>query len=532
MLLVPGGLSWLDERTGECMKRKRGFQNEPLKDMVAVGAVGPDRARLWIRSDRSGTLLVRCWKKGEAERADKAAVEVREEDERDNTCSIDLPAPAGRERPLIPMSRYAYRVSHSSDGHVIGEGGFETAPADDHGTPPRFSIALMSCNQPFTATGGVEEKAVQMLRAARRCMEEHNTRLAFMVGDQMYSDYPKSLSLFDPDYFQLIAPPGRKSIQDCSPQEVRRIYQSRYRHFWNLSDLKAIQSEIPCYLILDDHEIVDNWGSAPEHKEPEWQSVGKGALMAYNDYQASRVLPIGDKLPTDFHYSVTYGHTAVFVMDIRSDRRAGIGGQLYSDAQEGDLRQFLRENRTKEILLIVLSVPVVHMPQRLARFVARLPPTDEDFSDRWSTGAHAKDRDRFLKIIHDHQVLHREQRMILLSGDIHIGCVHEILWHDGAPVLYQVISSGITHSPGFLIQTGSALSIRLNRHIATMDGSLSAAVRLFRGTHGHKKNPFASLNLGIIEIETPSPEARPKIRFLLYGHKGERPFCAYRSPEV
>ena len=512
---------------------KRAFQNEPLGDMVAVGAAEPYRVRLWLRADRPGTLIVRWWRKGEEDRSRKTVVEIPELNQRDNTWSFLIPPPSGEEPPLSANCPYGFRVTDAADGRTLGEGEFETAPDGPRTTPSHYSVAFMSCHQPFTDRGEISGRAVEMLKAANHCMRQHKTRMVFMIGDQMYSDYPKGLSLLEEDHFASVAPPGRKGIQECSPDEVRRLYHSRYRHFWNIREWKAIHENFPCYFILDDHEILDNWGSSPEHQKPEWSSVGKGARLAYLDYQGSRVLPPEQGLPSDFHYTVTFGHCAFFVMDLRSDRRAGENGRLYSAEQENGLRNFLRENRDRRILFFVLSVPIVHLPGALARFASRLPPKDEDFSDRWSALPHLRDRDRFLAILHRHQAENPMQRHILLSGDIHIGCVHEIRWKGVAvPTLYQVISSGITHSPGRLIHLASALSIRLKRSVSTMDQRVKAGVRLLRGLHPHRRNPFPDLNLGIIEIMTTTEDPSPRIRFLLYGHRGEEPFCAYRSPLV
>ena len=78
----------------------------------------------------------------------------------------------------------------------------------------------------------------------------------------------------------------------------------------------------PCYPIIDDHEIVDNWGTRPEHQQPEWQAIGEGARAAYMDYQGSRIMPLGRNLADSLHYMVSYGNLSVFVMDLRSTRTA------------------------------------------------------------------------------------------------------------------------------------------------------------------------------------------------------------------
>jgi phosphodiesterase/alkaline phosphatase D-like protein len=149
-----------------------------------------------------------------------------------------------------------------------------------------------------------------------------------MIGDQMYSDYPPELSLLNECYFPQVAPPGRGKLQDCTPGEVRTLYQQRYRLFWNIPEWKVIQAEWPCYMIWDDHDIIDNWGSDPAHQRTPWLSVGEGAQQAYYDYQGSRVLPVPHR--NAFHYSIKFGSLANFLMDIRAERRAGKNGRLFS----------------------------------------------------------------------------------------------------------------------------------------------------------------------------------------------------------
>jgi hypothetical protein len=76
-------------------------------------------------------------------------------------------------------------------------------------TPARFSIALMSCHEPFTHRGTPRRSSLHMLRAARHCLQRHNTKLLVAVGDQVYADYPARFSLFNERCFAHLAPPGR-----------------------------------------------------------------------------------------------------------------------------------------------------------------------------------------------------------------------------------------------------------------------------------------------------------------------------------
>jgi alkaline phosphatase D len=508
------------------------FHLEPLRTMVAVGAVGPHSVRLWMRAERPGTLRVRWWPENAAHHAAEAAVHIPEPNACDNTASIVLPDDCPHAPPLVPLRRYRFDVVQCADQRVIGEGRFETAPAHPAETPEHFSIALLSCHQPFTPRGHVTAQAVPMLQAARRCLERHHTKLVFTVGDQMYADYPARLSLFNERFFAQSAPAGRQRVQDCTPAEIRRLYQMRYRRFWNLAEWQALHATYPCYPILDDHEIVDNWGADPGHQTPEWQAVGAGARAAYFDYQAARVLPRPATLPDSLHYTVVYGPVALFVMDLRSGRRAGAGGQLFAPAQAAALQRFLHEHAATPLLGIVLSVPVVHLPHWAGRLIAHLPPEGEDYADRWAAGAHLRDRDHFLALLQAHQCRYPAQRLFLLSGDIHTGCVHEIRWENSDLRLYQLVSSAITHASGLLARYGARLCIQFTRRIATSDAQVRATVRFLRGVDGYTRNPYGGLNLGIIEVVTPAAGAAPTVRLLLYGHHRDEPVCVYRSPAL
>ncbi len=502
------------------------FQNDPLQDMVALGAVGPRSARLWMRSERPGVLRIHWWPESDPDAERQLVTEITKDNEQDNTHSLLIDA------GLSPLTRYGYRIIHAGDGHILGRGGFETAPEKPEDTPYSFSIALMSCNQPFDENGRAMGKSLDMLRAARTCLKAHNAKMIFTVGDQMYADYPAALSLFHPPYFRTVAPPERKDIFECTVPEVRRLYHRRYRHFYNHTDWMAIHRDFPCYPILDDHDIIDNWGSAPAHRTPRWQGIDRGARLAYLDYQASRIMPDGIPLPEHFSYQLAYGHTAAFVLDIRSNRVSGEGGRLFSQEQREQFDRFLSDNADRRMLLIVLSVPIIHLPRFMARIAARVTASGEDFSDRWSSGPHIRDRDQFLKTLRAHQKAHPEQVIVLLSGDIHIGCIHQIHWNDEGPRLYQMVSSAITHIGGPLTQWASKMIIRINRRFETQDGELRGAIRLLKGVDGRAANPYNRLNLGIIEIKTPSARARPRARFLLYGHRETEPVCVFRSQSL
>ena len=67
-----------------------------------------------------------------------------------------------------------------------------------------------------------------MLRAARAQVEEDDVPFVLLMGDQLYTDAPKSRSLFDAKYVETL---GVGDILECSAAEVRRLLHRRYRRF-------------------------------------------------------------------------------------------------------------------------------------------------------------------------------------------------------------------------------------------------------------------------------------------------------------
>ena len=505
------------------------FQNDELSDAVRVGGINATEARVWMRTSRPGKHRISWWPFDEPGREGHLDFVTPTDDASDNTHALTIPGAAGER--LQPLTRYGFRVS--SGDHLVGDGRFQTAPASPADTPETFSFAIMSCNQPFDSHGRIRTDAREMLRAASRVLEQHDCKFILFMGDQMYSDMPVSLSLFNPKHFSSVAPPGRERILDCTTDEVRKLYQRRYRHFWNIAELHAIVGRYPCYLILDDHDIVDNWGSHPDHLLPEWRSLGEGARWAYYDYQTPHLSPRTESLPSSFHYELTYGHTSIFVMDLRSERWvADDDGRLYSPEQAAALGRFLEQAGDQKAVFIVLSVPPVHLPRSIANTFARITREGEDFSDRWSSLAHIDDLDRFMKRVRAHQREHPGQKLVFLSGDIHVGCAHELVWEDGEDRIFQLISSGLTNHVGKFIQFGARWLMRLNSHFDTMDGDIRADVRALPGVNGRDENPYAALNMGVVQVKSSDPERPATLEYFLYGHDGDDPVCVFQTPEL
>jgi alkaline phosphatase D len=515
------------------------FASQPLRNMVAVGMTRPRSVRLWLRTDVSGPHMVEIT--GGSSGARTMDVVVPAGQPGDKTLGFEYPGTSGLP-PLDPFTRYRYRIVRKSDGTPLGEGSFQTSPAGDADTPSKVVIAVMSCHQPFTDRGTIAPESERMLRLIPRILQENDVKFVLPCGDQIYADDPGVFSLFGNRFLLRQLVPNATDILKCSAEEVRRLYDMRYRIFFAMNPIRKMYANYPCYPTLDDHEIRGDWGSVPKHSTLEYHNLKRGALQAYYDYQASSVLPAMPKAPWSFHYQFSYGNIGVFVMDIRSDRFVNSRNQMFSIAQFVDFQNFLRENRQKKVLLIVASVPVVHLAPWLAEVghkvinrALSLFDKDIDFPDHWSFYKNLSSRDKFLTLLHAHQQANPGQRVVIVSGDVHIGNVFGIHWQGGnKPRLYQFTSSPISALfRGFeadVTTLGPRLVSSLDVPDTPYGPRCSARVGLLPGVSPEaSRNPLIGLNLGLIEVRRDGDQSNLKFKLIGYHPKEDRPVTYFES---
>ncbi|MFP2907067.1 alkaline phosphatase D family protein [Pyxidicoccus sp. 3LFB2] len=489
---------------------------------VAVGAVGPGSVRLWLRSEVPGPHRLEVWPlDGEGPRR-SVFWRFAPDADADGTGTLLYPGDFPGEPPLSPLRRHGFRITRENDGVLVGEGRFETLPSNPGDMPSTFTFGLLSCHQPFTPSGEVRPLSAAMLEAAHHTLESHGARFLLLGGDQLYVDEPPSLSLASPDYFRQVAPPGRARLLDCSAEEVRRLYQLRYRQFWDLPGWRALQADFATWPMLDDHEVMNNWGAEPEHSGPEYQRLGQGARAAYHDYQASRVLgPRTGALPETFDFSFDYGHTGFFAMDLRSQRRGGEQARMYSPEQLARLASWLDAHRDSRAVFLMLGVPMVYLASWAAVAISLLRSHRGDARDRWTHPWNLPDRDKLLGLLLAHQQRCPGQRVVLLSGDVHLGCAFAIDWlGDSRGRMYQFTSSAVTHlRRGFSAWAASHLP--RTELLLKLDAGPAARLVRMDGVGGADKNPYSGLNVGVVEVHDRGTHST--VRFKLVGQDSRRP---------
>jgi alkaline phosphatase D len=465
--------------------------------MVAVGACGSTWARLWVRTTKPGQHRLEL-RSQDSELC--ASLELLPPADADGTQSLQYPQDFPGALPLQPLTVYAFRIWRGAES--IGEGRFETAPASASQTPEKFAFAVVSCHQPWDVHGNVDSRALKVLEVLDEALQEHDVKRVFLMGDQMYADYPRDCSLFTKQFFAKVAPPGRESILDCTAAEVRALYHRRYRAFWSHAGFQKLLASYSCHAIMDDHELKDNFGSAPEHSQPQWKALREGALDAFQDYQGQLVGARGPHRPASFDYQLSYGDVALYCLDLRSQRHNdGEELQICSPEQLAALETFLASHADKQVVMLVVSVPLMIFPRWTAALGLQITGEDSDIADRWSNPKAEKSCQRLTEILFENQRRHPHQRTVLLGGDIHVGCVVQFEWHEaGVRPMYQLVSSAMSNYTDVLARKLGKLVPQLDSELDGPDGGLWAKVKIVNGLAEAPENPYDGLNIGIVEM--------------------------------
>ncbi|MGE8069516.1 alkaline phosphatase D family protein [Pseudomonas sp. NPDC089569] len=225
-----------------------------------------------------------------------------------------------------------------------------------------------------------------------------------MTGDQVYVD---DLNLIAPDreYPEILA---------------------KYRTAFSQPHISKLMSSIPTYMILDDHEIEDNW---PVNKSSADDYLYKNAMAAYEIYQAShspaRITTSSSK---QYWYQFSNGDIEWFVTDSRTQRNLASNDRRILDTeQEQALCDWLIHNPAR-VKFVVTSVMLYPDRKRLG-------------DDAWQ--AFPEQRLRLLETIRTHRI----KNVIFICGDVH-GSLTSRLTHSQDPEfeVHTIVSSPLCNS--------------------------------------------------------------------------------------
>ncbi|AXE28900.1 phosphodiesterase [Chromobacterium phragmitis] len=317
------------------------------------------------------------------------------------------------------------------------EARFRTFPAED-GSVGRLSFIVGSCRYPGLLWKTKQSDAIfePLLREAMGQDGRDAVRLLLMVGDQIYADMlNRHVPLGLADTFE--------------------EFQQRYHAAFGSRHMRRLLRQLPAYMILDDHEIEDNW-CQDRVRRAESRRVFNLAISAYRSYQwVHGPGGYGQRL----FYRFNCGRYPFFAMDSRTQRymddvpdclddnhllgRPSLAGE--EPSQLDLLLAWLGECQQKlgDTPKFIVS-PSVFAPNPMdARSGRPGSATDRarrcEASDSWP--AFPATRASLLR----HIVESRVQNVVFLSGDIHCSNVAELLFR-GSDAASKLRAFSITSS--------------------------------------------------------------------------------------
>jgi hypothetical protein len=462
------------------------FPDGELETFACLGAVTDCSVRVWLRDPKLKPHIARVWIDNKV--AGEATLEPSRERDNIAAADIELAQPA-------PNSRFLVDVAGFQQSGVM-------SPAP--GEPSPFSFAFGSCNQSFamTLSGSVTKRSsAGIYLAMRPVLQAQQARFVALLGDQVYSDGIPHFSVKEafPD-----------TGDPVSEEKLLSFYRHIYRGYFAEEGFRELLQTAPTYMMWDDHEILDNWGSEPGQSELA-QQMFRAAVEAFREYQHLHNPNARMKDGPPYHFKFWYGDVGFMVLDLRSSRSFE-ACQVIDEVQWQSFDQFLAEATQREIptLFIGATIPVIHFSPTVVRMLDCAPGSKGgNVRDRWDSKHFSQDRDRLLNSLFDWQSERPERQAVILSGDVHAGAAFRVRRKRGAGEVLQWTSSSFTAPSGIFQNAFNTLGTAL----------VNVGEHFYRAT---REGVETLNNFGIVNITPLGRRRGHEITFKLYGYNAKR----------
>jgi cholesterol oxidase len=290
-----------------------------------------------------------------------------------------------------------------------------------------ITFAVASCQYPSGLLEGKVATASyeRLSKRLDRKMEAERPQCLLLVGDQIYVD--GTAGLFDPT---------------AGFDRFVRPYEILHR----LDAVRDITRRLPTYMLLDDHEIADNW-------EPRFDDVRPDPIMlegrrSYLKFERAAgpkpERPTGDSTdPMWYRYSVN--GFPFFMADTRTERRTRSvedveRPRIMSKAQFTILRRWLQEQDPGRPKFV--ASPAMLLPRHL-RAIQHGAPVSALRADGWD--GYPGSMYPLLAWIGANEI----RNVVFLSGDEHLACVARVTItpQTGRPVVVHSVHSSPLFAP-------------------------------------------------------------------------------------
>jgi phosphodiesterase/alkaline phosphatase D-like protein len=370
---------------------------------------------------------------------------------------------------LEPGTRYFYEVVPASAPTEVA-GSFASKQPFSLRTLPddlrQFKFSFHSCNGLHKPPRRSRPTAMWS-RLLREAVEDPELHFAILGGDQVYADvireewqreWEPDFDPYDPEVL------GSEDAARCRAffEDLPRRYEQIYRAFWRRPEVRTFMGHIPCVATWDDHEIYDGWGSYGNEELIPQQKFFAAAAKAFDAFQFVLAPPQPISREAAAHreghraFSFMVGEVAFVVLDLRSQRNVKARGPsaVLGETQWAWFEAELDELAKRDVkqIVVVSSVPVVHMGATVEHLLPSWAELYDDVIDHWSSRPNRSDQSRLLGKLFQ---LRKSTgaNVLMLGGDVHVGTVGSVLSSDRRFLLdgeeqaciHQGVSSAIAH---------------------------------------------------------------------------------------
>ena len=337
----------------------------------------------------------------------------------------------------------------------------------------------------------------------RDVLNVHQTRPFHVMiggGDQIYNDRVRLETTHFGEWCQIRNPHIKHDAPFATEmkEELESFYLNRYAMWFSQGLFGMAGSQIPMVNVWDDHDIIDGFGSYPDHfmKAPVFSGLGNVAFKYYMLFQHQSVVEetaqyepswvLGHE-PGPYIHQLSRNifmnmgkHVAFLGIDCRTERmRDEILSIRTFDALLEKCRKELVEGETKH-LIVLLGVPIAYPRLVWLENVLTSKAMDpikalgragvlkggflnkfdggveilDDLDDHWTASHHKQERNDLIKDLQD-LAAEKSVRITILGGDVHLAAIGQFHSNPKLKIpkdrdhryMPNVISSAIVNTP-------------------------------------------------------------------------------------
>ena len=225
------------------------------------------------------------------------------------TLTLDDPLPNDESIDSKALKEYLPKVKVWEEqlaGYLGGDScaTFTTFPRTNrqNKTTDHISFVVGSCRYPGLGWRTKNSDVIFKPILNHAVAETDKINFVLMVGDQIYAD---KASRFIP----------------VGKADTNAEFQERYHNAFGSPNMRKLLRNVPHYMILDDHEIEDNWIQDRINKDKDKRELFQMAFFYYMVYQSMHAPKnFGDRP----YYSFDCGGYPFFVLDTRTQRTMSV----------------------------------------------------------------------------------------------------------------------------------------------------------------------------------------------------------------